>query len=48
MSGGMSSSRSTGQRGHEVSAGYGGPQYGGRRLPAESRYVLPSFVERTS
>jgi len=39
---------STGQGGREVSAGYRGPQYGGRSLPAESRYVLPSFVERTS
>ena len=39
---------STGQGGREVSAGYRGPQYGGRGLPAESRYVLPSFVERTS
>jgi ATP-dependent Clp protease protease subunit len=43
-----SSSRSTGQGGHEVSAGYGGPQHGRHPLPAESRYVLPSFVERTS
>jgi ATP-dependent Clp protease protease subunit len=31
-----------------VSAGYQGPQHGGRVQPAESRYVLPSFVERTS
>jgi ATP-dependent Clp protease protease subunit len=39
---------STGQGGREVSTGYRGPQYGGRGLPAEARYVLPSFVERTS
>ena len=43
-----SMNRSTGQGGREVTAGYQGPQYGGRGLPAESRYVLPSFVERTS
>jgi ATP-dependent Clp protease, protease subunit len=36
------------QEGHEVSAGYRGPQNGGRDLPAQARYVLPSFVERTS
>jgi ATP-dependent Clp protease, protease subunit len=36
------------QGGHEVSAGYRGPQYSGRVSPAEARYVLPSFVERTS
>jgi ATP-dependent Clp protease protease subunit len=36
------------QEGHEVSTGYRGPQSGGRDLPAQARYVLPSFVERTS
>src|SRR5580693_7903037 len=39
---------SSGQGGPEVSAGYGGSSYPGARRVAESRYVLPSFVERTS
>src|SRR5580704_5569741 len=39
---------SSGQGGPEVSAGYGGSSYPGARRIAESRYVLPSFVERTS
>jgi ATP-dependent Clp protease, protease subunit len=48
---------STGQGGPEVSAGHGIAGYGGNRYPGpgyagprqtESRYVLPSFVERTS
>ncbi len=37
---------STGQGGREVSAGDRG--HGWRGRPVESRYVLPSFVERTS
>jgi len=39
---------SIGQGGHEVSTGHRGLEHGGRGKPAQARYVLPSFVERTS
>ncbi len=39
---------SSGQGGPEVSAGYGGSRQPGARQATQSRYVLPSFVERTS